>query len=94
MWWSTRGAVDQARSRTILDRRVDPQVAAVVRRFRLLQATAPVQIPALPELGMWPRWCMPVRFAGRVLGLLWVLGAAHTDLQLAIWLAAYRIAPD
>ena len=52
---------------------VDPQAAAVVARYGLIRATAPVRTPALPEAGMWARWCMPVRREGRLLGLLWVL---------------------
>ena len=73
VWWSTHGAVDATRVRTILDRQVDPQAAAVVARFGLTRATAPVRTPALPEADMWARWCMPVRRDGRLLGLLWVL---------------------
>jgi hypothetical protein len=73
VWWSTRGAVDNTRTKTILDRRVDPEAAAVVKRFKLAQATAPVRTPAMPEAGMWARWCMPVRSEGRLLGFLWVL---------------------
>ncbi|MFF3372137.1 PucR family transcriptional regulator [Streptomyces sp. NPDC002680] len=73
VWWSTRGAVDGTRTKTILDRHVDPVAAAVVQRFRLSQATAPVRVPAVPEADMWARWCMPVRCDGRTLGLLWVL---------------------
>jgi hypothetical protein len=73
VWWSTRGAVDGTRAKTILDRYVDPVAAAVVQRFRLAGATAPVRVPAVPEADMWARWCMPVRCDGRLLGLLWVL---------------------
>ncbi|WP_432180697.1 helix-turn-helix domain-containing protein [Streptomyces sp. NBC_00063] len=73
IWWSTRGAVDSTRSRTILDRYVDPVAAAVVQRFHLYEATAPVRVPAIPEADMWARWCMPVRFDDRAIGLLWVL---------------------
>ncbi|WP_405720412.1 helix-turn-helix domain-containing protein [Streptomyces sp. NBC_01537] len=73
VWWSTRGAVDGTRMRTILDRRVEPAAAAVVRRLRLAQATKPVRTPALPEADMWARWCMPVRYEGRAIGFLWVL---------------------
>jgi hypothetical protein len=73
VWWSTHGAVDATRVRTILDRQVDPQAAAVVARYGLTRATAPVRTPALPGAGMWARWCMPVRREGRLLGLLWVL---------------------
>jgi hypothetical protein len=78
VWWSTRGAVDATRARTILDRRVDPAAAAVVRRFRLAKATAPVRTPALPEAEMWARWCMPIRSGDRLLGFLWVLDPDET----------------
>jgi hypothetical protein len=73
VWWSTHGDVDPTRRRTILDRRVDPSAAAVVDRFKLRQATAPVRTPAIPEADMWARWCVPARFGDRLLGLLWVL---------------------
>jgi hypothetical protein len=78
VWWSTRGVVDPIRSRTILDRRVDPDAAAVVKRFKLANATAPVHTPALPDIGMWARWCMPIRSEGRLLGFLWVLDPGET----------------
>ena len=73
VWWSTRGAVDRTRLRTVLDRHVDPPAARVVRQFKLAQATAPVRTPAIPEAEMWARWCMPVRFDGELYGLVWVL---------------------
>lgn len=73
LWWSTRGEVDSTRTRTIVNRRVDPRAAAVVRDYRLTKATTPVHTPAIPEAGMWARWCMPLRHEGRHLGFLWVL---------------------
>jgi PucR C-terminal helix-turn-helix domain len=73
VWWNTQGEVDQVRRSTILDRQVDPSVAAVIRQFRLDRATAPVRTPAMPERGMWARWCVPVRHEGHLLGYLWVL---------------------
>jgi hypothetical protein len=82
LWWSTLGAVDQTRTSTILDRRVDPKAAEVVRKFGLLDATAPVHTPAMPERGMWARWCMPIRSQGRVLGFVWVLDP-NGDIETA-----------
>ncbi len=73
VWWSTRGAVDVTRTRTILNREVPPPVAAIVRRFGLDRATRPVHTPAMPEIDMWPRWCVPLRRHGRFLGMLWIL---------------------
>ena len=59
--------------RTILDRRVDPPVARVVKTFDLANAVGPVRVPSMPELDMWARWCVPLRAEGELLGLLWVL---------------------
>jgi len=73
VWWATRGPVDGTRLRTILNRRVDPPVARVVKTFDLANAVRPVRIPGIPELDMWARWCMPLRADGELLGLLWVL---------------------
>lgn len=73
LWWSTQGEVDSTRTRTIVNRRVDPRAAAVVRDYQLTKATAPVHTPAIPEANMWARWCMPLRHDGRHLGFLWVL---------------------
>ena len=88
LWWCTRGAVDPTRMRTILNRRVDPGAAAIVQRFRLDRATSPVRTPAMPEVEMWPRWCVPLRHEGRFLGLMWILDEDESldedDLQPAI----------
>jgi hypothetical protein len=85
VWWCTRGAVDPTRLRTILNRRVEPGAAAVIAKYDLARATRPVRTPAMPEVEMWSRWCMPVRHDGRLLGYLWVLDPDETldedDLQ-------------
>jgi hypothetical protein len=73
VWWATRGEVDGTRVRTILNRRVDPPVARVVKTFDLANAIRPVRVPGIPELDMWARWCRPLRGTGEGLGLLWVL---------------------
>ena len=61
VWWSTVGAVDRTRMRTILNRRVDPAAAAVIARFNLAEAVGPVRTPTMPDAGMWARWCVPIR---------------------------------
>ncbi|SER24237.1 PucR family transcriptional regulator [Microlunatus flavus] len=73
VWWATRGPVDGTRVRTILNRRVDAEVARAVRSFDLARAVAPVRTPGIPELDMWARWVMPVHAGDQLLGLLWVL---------------------
>src|SRR3954452_19870523 len=78
VWWSTRGKVDPTRMKTILHREVAPGAAAVVDTFRLAKATAPVRTPAMPEVDMWSRWCMPVRHEGKLRGYLWVLDPEET----------------
>ena len=73
VWWATRGPVDATRLRTILNRRVDPPVARVVKTFDLANARKNPSGARPPELDMWARWCMPLRAEGELLGLLWVL---------------------
>ena len=94
VWWSTRGAVDQTRTSTILDRHVDPLAAEVVRQFGLDRAEGPVRTPAMPERGMWARWCVPARHDGRLVGFLWVLDpdAKVRDDQLALLVECAELA--
>ena len=61
VWWSTVGAVDRTRMRTIVNRHVDPAAAAVIARFNLAEAVGPVRTPTMPDAGMWARWCVPIR---------------------------------
>jgi hypothetical protein len=74
--------------RTILHRRVDPGAAAIVKKYKLDRATSPVRTPAMPEVEMWSRWCVPLRHEGRFLGLLWILdqheSLSEDQLQPAI----------
>src|SRR5690349_1655010 len=73
VWWSTVGAIDRTRMRTIVNRHVDPGAAAVIERFKLADAAGPVRTPSLPGADMWARWCVPVRHRDQLLGFLWVL---------------------
>jgi hypothetical protein len=88
VWWSTVGAVDRTRMRTILNRHVDPAAAAVIERFKLADAVGPVRTPTMPGADMWARWCVPVRQRDRLLGFLWVLDpdgtVAETDLPALV----------
>jgi hypothetical protein len=87
-WWSAQGSVDGTRTTSILQRRTDPRVLAVIDRLRLADATEPVRTPPVPEVDMWSRWCMPVRHEGRRLGFLWVLDpdgvVGERDLPLIV----------
>jgi hypothetical protein len=78
MWWSAQGQVDGTRMRTILQHDVDPAARAVVARLGLARARGPVRTPAAPEADMLPRWCVPLRSSGELLGYLWVLDGEGT----------------
>lgn len=78
LWWSAQGDVDAVRTRTILQREAPPVAAALVTSLGLADATGPVRTPALPDIDMAERWCMPLRAERRLLGYLWVLDAHGT----------------
>ena len=84
LWWSAQGDVDAVRSRSILQREPPPLAAALVARLGLADACGPVRTPALPDVDMSERWCVPLRDGRRLLGYLWVIDAdatiAETDL--------------
>lgn len=73
LWWSTQGNVDDVRMRSILLRQPPPAAAALVSRLRLPDAPGPVRTPALPELDMAERWCVPLRSGRDLIGYLWLL---------------------
>ena len=72
LWWSVHESVDEVRMRTILQRMVAPEVAALIRRLRLAHAAGPVRTPEIREIGMRERWCVPIRTDDDHLGYLWV----------------------
>jgi len=73
LWWSTQGEVDAVRMRSILQREAPPGAAALVSRLGLPAADGPIRTPALPDVGMDERWCVPLRDGRTLLGYLWVL---------------------
>lgn len=70
---------DQARISSILLRHVSPERRDWEERHVGPDPTGPVTVPANPELGMSARLCVPLRRAGRTIGLLWML---HTGDEL------------
>lgn len=73
LWWSTHGVVDDVRTSSIMQRTVSPAARAIPKRFKLYSATVPIRTPAVPEAGMLPRWCVPIRREDRLVGFLWVI---------------------
>lgn len=84
LWWSAQGEVDSVRTRSILQREPPAGAAALVTRLGLPTAPGPVRTPALPEVDMAERWCVPLRHGRDLVGYLWVLDAdgrvSETDL--------------
>src|SRR5690348_2955256 len=81
LWWSAQGEVDDVRLRSILQREPPPGAAALVTRLGLPTAQGPVRTPALPEVDMAERWCVPLRHHRDLLGYLWVLDADGRVLE-------------
>src|SRR3954471_24753893 len=75
LWWSAQGDVDSVRTRSILQREAPAGAAALVSRLGLPYAPGPVRTPALPEVDMAERWCVPLRHGRGLLGYLRVLRA-------------------
>jgi hypothetical protein len=73
---------DRVRLASILTREAPADVADWLDAQGLPQATAPVRLPAAPELGMGPRVAVPVRGDG-VLGFVWLIDEAVGPAELA-----------
>ena len=51
VWWNTQGEVDRVRQATILDRHVDPSVAAVIRTLPRGKVASGLQYKPRQDLG-------------------------------------------
>lgn len=79
------GHIDAARSDAILNRRTHPELVEYVRTLNIIHAVEPVQVPPHPTLRTLPRWCFPLRHAGHLIGLLWVINEPSlTDEEVAL----------
>jgi sugar diacid utilization regulator len=70
---------DPVRVETILNRASPPAMKDFVASLGIDRATSPLRAPANRELGSAPRVCLPVRYADRLLGYLWLIDS-HEDL--------------
>ena len=73
VWWATRGPVDGIRMRTILNRRVDPPVARVVKTFDLAQCRSTRSDTGNSRARHVGALVHAARADDELLGLLWVL---------------------
>jgi hypothetical protein len=72
--FSAHGAdVDDVRLASILHRRAPEPVMQWLLDLGVAHASAPLWVPANTELGMRPRWCLPIRFQELLLGYLWLV---------------------
>ncbi|MCW2915150.1 MAG: putative transcriptional regulator, PucR family [Actinomycetia bacterium] len=66
---------DEARIASILLRQVPLAIQEWQNLHGISEATAPVRVPANPQLGMTERVCVPIRRGRSCMGYLWVLEA-------------------
>ncbi|SCX55307.1 PucR C-terminal helix-turn-helix domain-containing protein [Klenkia marina] len=80
------GDEDDVRVRAVLQRDAGSAAVAHVLGSGVASWRAAGWIPAAPGIGMHPRWCLPVRWHGELLGLLMVIDArgelAADDVEL------------
>ncbi|HEX9888463.1 MAG TPA: helix-turn-helix domain-containing protein [Nitriliruptorales bacterium] len=69
---------DGARTSSILERRVPPEVVEWVRRHGVEDAVAPMHVPANPGLDLHARVCIPIRTQDVLLGWLWLMDPEGT----------------
>lgn len=91
------GDEDEVRVRAVLQREPGDKALAHVLSHGVTRWTTAGFIPALPEIGMAARVCVPIRWRGELLGLLMVMDADGTltadELSLAT-AAATDMAPN
>lgn len=67
------GAVDQQRLASILHRQANGEAITWGHQHGIQRATGWVRVPGNPELGMFARVCVPIRFRKLHLGYLWII---------------------
>jgi hypothetical protein len=91
------GEVDPVRLASILHRQAPEGVTAWLERLGINKAEHAVHVDANAQLGMRPRWCVPLRFENVLLGYLWLVDAPDpldADALAAAADAAEAIAPE
>lgn len=70
------GVVDAMRTRSILEREVGDDMVAYVRSVGVDRTREPyLRVPGLPDRGLLPRVCAPLRAHDLLLGYLWIIDA-------------------
>jgi sugar diacid utilization regulator len=84
--------IDDVRRTSILRREAPQTVTDLLRTLGVQNASGPMRIEAVTELGLRPRVCIPIRFDGLLLGYMWLVEDATRldDEQLALCAEAAR----
>ncbi|MFJ9443204.1 PucR family transcriptional regulator [Kitasatospora sp. NPDC101235] len=79
------GDEDRVRVRTLLQGIADDETIRYVLSQGVAQWTRPGVLPGRDDLGMQPRYCVPIRERGHVLGILMVVAAGEplTEAEIA-----------
>jgi PucR C-terminal helix-turn-helix domain/GGDEF-like domain len=88
---SQTGELDFVRTASILSRHAPDAARDALFRYGIRTASAPVRIPAHPEIRMSARVCLPIVSAGQPVGFLWLLEeppVREEELALAVAAAA------
>jgi sugar diacid utilization regulator len=84
--------VDRHRVASVMKMRAPDEVVAHAFAQGIATADGPVRVPALPEIEMLPRLCVPVRCQGLLFGYLWIIepegGLSDADVEAAVASAA------
>ncbi|MGV0812019.1 helix-turn-helix domain-containing protein [Mycolicibacterium boenickei] len=67
------GELDDVRVHSVLQRETRAEVKAALFDFGIGSADSAVWIPAFPQYGLMPRFCVPVRSASERFGYLWII---------------------
>ncbi len=84
--------IDDVRRASILQREAPKPVRDLLEQLGVQNAIGPMRIDAVPELGLRPRICLPIRFDGFLLGYMWLIEdkAPFADAHLADCVDALR----
>lgn len=85
---SQSGLIDEVRTKSILERHTQGDIVALTRSLGIDDAKSPVRVPANSRMGMLPRVCAPVRFDGKLLGLLWLIDPDESLPEEALGIVA------
>jgi hypothetical protein len=82
------GDVDQHRIVSVMRLRAPEEVIAHALKSGIATAVDPVRVPAVPEIDLYARICIPVRCQGVLLAFLWLIDAdgsvTDEDLEIAV----------